>query len=69
LNALPVTVLFTDIEGSTRLWERHPENMPRVLAQHDDLLRACIESHGGQVFKTIGAAFCAAFEDVVCAPG
>ncbi len=56
-----VTFLFTDIEGSTRLWEEHPDAMRRALVQHDDLLRACIESHGGQVFKTVGDAFCAVF--------
>ena len=39
-----MTFLFTDIEGSTRLWEEHPEAMRRVLAQHDDLLRACTSS-------------------------
>ncbi len=56
-----VTFLFTDIEGSTRLWEEHPEAMRQALLQHDDLLRACIESHGGRVFKTMGDAFCAVF--------
>jgi len=58
---LPITFLFTDIEGSTRLWEEHPDAMRQALAQHDDLLRSCIESHGGHVFKTMGDAFCAAF--------
>src|SRR5437764_9834107 len=58
-----VTFLFTDIEGSTRLWEEHRDAMRQALAQHDDLLRACIESSGGHVFKTVGDAFCAAFSD------
>jgi predicted ATPase/class 3 adenylate cyclase len=58
-----VTFLFTDIEGSTRLWERHPDTMPRALEQHDELLRGIIESTGGHVFKTVGDAFCAAFAD------
>ena len=57
-----VTFLFTDIEGSTRLWEQHPQAMRRVLARHDDLLRQEIESHGGYVFKTVGDAFCASFD-------
>src|SRR5438270_7269027 len=56
-----VTFLFTDIEGSTRLWEEHRDAMRAALLQHDDLLRACIESHGGRVFKTMGDAFCAVF--------
>src|SRR5262249_52564624 len=58
-----VTFLFTDIEGSTRLWEEHPGAMRAALLQHDDLLRACIESHSGHVFKTVGDAFCAVFGD------
>lgn len=56
-----VTFLFTDIEGSTRLWEAHPNAMRAALRDHDVLLRACIESHGGRVFKTVGDAFCAVF--------
>lgn len=57
------TFLFTDIEGSTRLWERYPEAMRRALARHDALLRASIEAHGGTIFKTVGDAFCAAFDE------
>jgi predicted ATPase/class 3 adenylate cyclase len=56
-----VTFLFTDIEGSVRLWEQHPDAMRQALARHDLLLRHAIEAHGGQVFKTVGDAFCAAF--------
>jgi hypothetical protein len=44
-----MTFLFTDIEGSTRLWEQHPEAMQAALARHDVLLRQAIESHGGPV--------------------
>jgi len=56
-----VTFLFTDIEGSTKLWEEHPEAMRAALARHDALLRQAIESNSGVVFKTVGDAFCAAF--------
>ena len=56
-----VTFLFTDIEGSTKLWEQFPDQMRTALARHDALLREAIESHNGQVFKTVGDAFCAAF--------
>src|SRR5687767_10190266 len=56
-----VTFLFTDIQGSTALWERHPELMRVALADHDRLLREEIETRGGHVFKTMGDAFCAAF--------
>jgi WD40 repeat protein/class 3 adenylate cyclase len=56
-----VTFLFTDIEGSTRLWEQQPRAMQAAVALHDTLLREAIEQHGGYVFKTMGDAFCAAF--------
>jgi predicted ATPase/class 3 adenylate cyclase/Tfp pilus assembly protein PilF len=56
-----LTFLFTDIEGSTRLWEAQPETMRSALARHDALLRSAIEENGGHVFKTVGDAFCAAF--------
>jgi predicted ATPase/class 3 adenylate cyclase len=56
-----VTFLFTDIEGSTELWERHPAVMTAALARHDAIVRAAIERHGGQVFKALGDAFCAVF--------
>lgn len=55
------TFLFTDIEGSTRLWERDAGFMSGVLARHDTILHDAIKTCGGQVFKTIGDAFCAAF--------
>jgi len=56
-----VTFLFTDIEGSTSLWERAPEAMRDALADHDVILRRVTAAHHGVVFKTIGDAFCCAF--------
>jgi class 3 adenylate cyclase len=56
-----VTFLFTDIEESTRAWERDASGMREALARHDALLRQAIEARGGHVFKTVGDAFCAAF--------
>jgi len=56
-----VTFLFTDVEGSTRLWEDHPDAMHGVLARHDEIVRGAIESHGGYVVKTTGDGFHAAF--------
>jgi predicted ATPase/class 3 adenylate cyclase len=56
-----VTFLFTDLEGSTRLWEEHPDAMKAALARHDEILRTAIESHGGYVVKTTGDGFHAAF--------
>jgi adenylate cyclase len=58
-----VTFLFTDIEGSTRLWETHHDAMRTALARHDDILRKCITAQRGHVFKTGGDAFCAAFDN------
>jgi predicted ATPase/class 3 adenylate cyclase len=56
-----VTFLFTDVEGSTRLWEEHPAEMQVALEHHDEILRSAIEGHGGYVFSTAGDAFSAAF--------
>jgi predicted ATPase/class 3 adenylate cyclase len=56
-----VTFLFTDIEGSTKLWETDSESMSEALARHDELLRSAIEARDGYVFKTVGDAFCCAF--------
>jgi class 3 adenylate cyclase len=56
-----VTLLFTDIEGSTRLWERDPEAMSKALVRHDELLRNAFEALGGFVFKMVGDAFYVAF--------
>jgi predicted ATPase/class 3 adenylate cyclase len=56
-----VTFLFTDIEGSTRLWEEHRDAMHEALARHDELLRDTIERHGGYVVKTTGDGVHAAF--------
>ena len=58
-----VTFLFTDIEGSTERWDRHPAAMRAALERHDALLRAAVERQGGFVFKTVGDAFCVAFRD------
>jgi len=57
------TFLFTDIEGSTRLWEEQPERMREALARHDALARAAVEAHGGRVVKTTGDGVHAAFDD------
>ena len=56
-----VTFLFTDIEGSTRLWEEHPEAMQSALARHDAILRDAIAAHDGHVVKTTGDGFHAVF--------
>jgi predicted ATPase/class 3 adenylate cyclase len=62
-----LTFLFTDIEGSTRLWDQSPGMMQTALARHDAILRNAIESSGGFVFKTVGDAFHAAFPTAAAA--
>lgn len=66
-----VTFLFTDIEGSTQLWERYPESMKAALARHDGLLREAVETHHGRIIKMTGdggyAAFAAASQGVEAA--
>ncbi len=54
-------MLFTDIEGSTKLWEADSQLMAGALRQHDQIMRAAIQDADGYVFKTVGDAFCAAF--------
>lgn len=61
------TFLFTDIEGSTRLWEEHATAMGVALAQHDRLLRECVEARGGKVIKTTGDGMLAVFAEPVAA--
>ena len=61
------TFLFTDIEGSTRLWEEHAAGMGPALAQHDRLLRGVVEAGGGTVIKTTGDGILARFDDPVAA--
>src|SRR5438105_11271246 len=56
-----VTFLFTDIEGSTALWEEHPDAMHAALARHDRLLRHAIESSDGCIVKSTGDGVYAAF--------
>ena len=53
--------MFTDLEGSTRLWEEHPEAMRAALARHDAILREAIAANGGHVVKTTGDGVHAVF--------
>ncbi len=56
-----VTFLFTDIEGSTRLWEQEPERMLPVMARHDAVSRAAVGRRRGTVVKMTGDGVHAAF--------
>jgi predicted ATPase/class 3 adenylate cyclase len=64
MRSLPtgtITFLYTDIEGSTRLWQAAPSTMPLALDRHNAILTEAIEAHNGVVFRTAGDAFCSAF--------
>ncbi|MGB9724492.1 MAG: ATP-binding protein, partial [Chloroflexia bacterium] len=54
--------LFTDIEDSTRLWEKYPTQMDRILARHDAILEREISHHGGRIIKHTGDGIFAVFE-------
>src|SRR5688572_11368121 len=56
-----VTFLFTDIEGSTRLAQEHPDEMPSLLARHHEILHESIEAYHGFTFRIVGDSFSAAF--------
>ena len=56
-----ITFLFTDIEGSTKRWERDPQSMGEALSRHHALVRTAIEAHDGYVFTIVGDEFCTAF--------
>ena len=65
MGAMPsgtVTFLFTDIEGSTRLWQEDEASMRQAVARHDQLLGAVIGDYGGVVFSTMGDGLAAAFQ-------
>ena len=58
-----MTFLFTDIEGSTALWEMDGARMSQALAAHDALARTAVESRRGTVAKMTGDGMHAAFDD------
>lgn len=60
---MTVTFLFTDIEGSTRLWERAAEAMRAALARHNDFIQQAATDHRGYVFQVVGDGCCIAFDD------
>jgi len=64
MSSLPsgiVTFLFTDIEGSTKLWEQHPEAIKPALAKHDSVLKENVEKNHGQIIKFTGDGIHAVF--------
>ena len=55
------TFLFSDIQGSTRLWEAFPSEMDRVVSRHDDLVHGAVRGSGGEVYKHTGDGMGAVF--------
>ncbi len=49
-----MTFCMSDIEDSTRLWERGPEVMAEALVRHDELIASVVEAHGGRFLKSMG---------------
>lgn len=62
-----VSFLFSDVVGSTRLWETDREGMAASLAAHDRVMQDSISDRGGYVFSTAGDSFAAAFPTPVAA--
>jgi len=54
---------FTDIEGSTGLWEKHKEAMGPIIAMHYAIMEQSIASHGGRIVKKTGDGIFAFFPD------
>jgi class 3 adenylate cyclase/formylglycine-generating enzyme required for sulfatase activity len=61
------TILATDVEDSAGLWQRAPEAMRSAHARYEELVREAVSAHGGAVFKAIGDAMAAAFDDALAA--
>jgi predicted ATPase/class 3 adenylate cyclase/Tfp pilus assembly protein PilF len=55
--------LFTDIEGSTKKWEKYPELMKDILAKHDAIIRTNVEDYGGKIIKHTGDGFFVVFNN------
>jgi predicted ATPase/class 3 adenylate cyclase len=66
-----VTFLFTDIDGSTQLWEQYPDAMKTALAKHDSILKEAILANHGEIVKTTGdgvhAVFTTALDGITAA--
>jgi predicted ATPase/class 3 adenylate cyclase len=61
VSSQTLAFLFTDIEGSSRLWEQHQQSMRDALERHDAILRDAVESSNGEVVKSTGDGFMAVF--------
>ncbi len=62
-----VTFLITDIEGSTRAFQRLGDDYPLLLAEHHRVVHAAVDRNGGVVVKDSGDGFVVAFGDAAAA--
>ncbi|MFN2122430.1 MAG: adenylate/guanylate cyclase domain-containing protein [Candidatus Promineifilaceae bacterium] len=60
-TSITLIILFTDLEGSTRLWQQYPLAMQIALERHDEVLRTAVESADGRIVKSTGDGFYAVF--------
>ncbi|KAJ9463123.1 Adenylate cyclase [Diplonema papillatum] len=60
-----VSVVFTDIQSSTDIWEKHTNAMKEAMELHNAVMRRCIAAANGYEVKTIGDAFMVAFDECV----
>lgn len=60
-----VTLVFTDVQGSTTQWEKFPDIMAKALRIHNDLMRSSFPTFGGYEVKTEGDAFMIAFSSTI----
>lgn len=58
-----VTLMFTDIEGSTRRWDQYQDIFNSALHRHNDLMERAVSSNRGYVVKTIGDSYMVAFSE------
>jgi predicted ATPase/class 3 adenylate cyclase len=58
-----LTFLYTDIEGSTRLWEQRPNSAEKIILRHNAILKDAVETYGGTIFRTVGDGICAVFSN------
>ena len=61
-----VTFLFTDIKGSTRLWERHPQGMQAAVSSHNTILQQAIRENGVRVFEFITDVILSGTSQIMC---
>lgn len=57
-----LTFAFTDIVGSTQLWERVPQAARQALARHYEIVQEAVAANHGTIFKTVGDACCCVFD-------